>query len=113
MDDHRLFCGIMDQICEAAADAVRRYAEVSGVDPVRIFFPNEPRRPRGSMDEHFPLAIVFDRLGRTGRREGLRMRLWPTLESLGGSSGDNRKPDLAINHPSDESQMLGLVDFKK
>ncbi len=112
MEDHQTFCRIMDQACVTAAAAVSRYAEVSGVDPVRIFLPAEPKKPRGSMDEHFLPSFVFDHLRRTSQIEALTMRLWPTLESLGGARGDNRKPDLAIYHPEHGSRVLALIEFK-
>jgi hypothetical protein len=70
MDDDQLVCRILDQMCQIAADAVTRYAEVSGEDPVRIFLPSEPTKARGSMDEHFLPSFVFDHLGRTGQGQG-------------------------------------------
>jgi hypothetical protein len=112
MDDHRLFCGIIDDVCRVAAGAITRYAEVSGVNPVRTFVLGDPSKPRGSMDEHFLPSFVFDHLGRVGQVKGLRMRLWPTLESLQGPRLDNRKPDLVIFHPDHEDQVLALVEFK-
>jgi hypothetical protein len=61
---------LMDSICEATAEAVKRYAEIAATDPV------------GNMPEHFISSLVFEKIGSELAGKGTALGLEVSVKKL-------------------------------
>jgi hypothetical protein len=116
---------VMQKFCDAGADAVRRYLDVSGEDA-------------GTMPEYFMPAFVLDRLGdrvtstletnfgalvewNVRVRERRRLGQQPHDERLLllAQQSNGRRVDMVLfegeeeGKPKDQQDMLALVEFKR
>jgi hypothetical protein len=102
--DEQTLGDMMDSICVAAAEAVRRYAEIAAIDPI------------GDMPEHFISSMVFEKIGRKFAGKGIAFGLEISVKKL-RAYNIAAKANLRINDilvpPPDPSEASTPSGYEK